>query len=259
MNSTAATATLLALLLCWTATIDAFSIVGRTTWTAIRPSSPLKASQNDLDRPFFPSVSQQVSHFAATAALCVTLSCTTSAAPAQAMTDYTSDTVQKTLTLIQQSQGQPEETLKAFEVLADIIAEGTGIGGSINYKGVQLDRGYVADEDTSIYNPGLTLLTESEKDRLVQAVIDSRKAGMQSNTWTLDLEGGYDFLKLRLDPLHMNELRGYLGIFPFYAAAVYVVVLGVQQLLRDLFPVAYLVGVGALVVPALALVAAGPQ
>jgi hypothetical protein len=31
-------------------------------------------------------------------------------------------------------------------------------------EGVQLDRGYIADEDTAIYNPGLTLLTESDMD-----------------------------------------------------------------------------------------------
>jgi hypothetical protein len=53
-------------------------------------------------------------------------------------------------------------------------------------EGVQLNRGYIADEDTAIYNPGLSLLTESEKERLVEAVISSRKAGLAAESWTND-------------------------------------------------------------------------
>ena len=53
--------------------------------------------------------------------------------------------------------------------------------------GVNLERGYVADEDTSIYNPGLSLLTESEKERLIEAIIDNRKGNMKAKTWNKDL------------------------------------------------------------------------
>jgi hypothetical protein len=57
----------------------------------------------------------------------------------------------------------------------------------------------------------------------------------------------------------MYELKGYLGILPFYGAIVYLIVFGVQQLARDLFPIAYFVGVLAVFGPAIALVLAGPQ
>jgi hypothetical protein len=126
-------------------------------------------------------------------------------------------------------------------------------------EGVQLDRGYIADEDTAIYNPGLTLLTESEKERLTEAVIQSRKAGLQSNTWTENNQVAYEFLKTQLDPLHMTELKGYLSIVPVYGAILYVVVLAVQQLARDLFPAAYLIAAAAIFLPVVALIVLGPQ
>lgn len=126
-------------------------------------------------------------------------------------------------------------------------------------EGVQLDRGYIADEDTAIYNPGLTLLTESEKERLTEAVIQSRKAGLQSNTWTENNQVAYEFLKTQLDPLHMTELKGYLSIVPVYGAILYVVVLAVQQLARDLFPAAYLIAAAAMFLPVVALIVLGPQ
>jgi len=170
-------------------------------------------------------------------------------------TDFASETVQNAVKSLQESTSI-ESTVKTFEDIADIIIEGKGVGGQINYQGVALDRGYVSDEDTSIYNPGLTLLTESEKDRLVEAVVRSKKT---ATSWNSDAQAGYDFLRERLDPLHMYELRGYLGIVPFYAAAVYLAVLAVQQMSRDLFPVAYFVGVAAIFGPALVLVLLGPQ
>jgi len=102
-------------------------------------------------------------------------------------------------------------------------------------------------------------LTESEKERLTEAVIQARKAGLKSNTWTENNQVAYDFLKTQLDPLHMTELRGYLSIIPIYGALVYIAVLAVQQLARDLFPAAYLIGAAALFVPIAALVALGPQ
>lgn len=126
-------------------------------------------------------------------------------------------------------------------------------------EGVQLERGYVADEDTSIYNPGLTLLTESEKERLVEAIIQSRKAGLSSGQWSENNEYAFEFLKGRLDPLHMNELAGFLRFVPAYGAILYLVVLAIQQNIRSLFTPAYIIGVLAFFGPILAFVAAGPQ
>jgi hypothetical protein len=105
----------------------------------------------------------------------------------------------------------------------------------------------------------LTLLTESEKERLTEVIIDSRKAGLKDNTWTENNQVAYDFLKTQLDPLHMTELRGYLKIVPIYGAILYLVVLAVQQLARDAFPAAYLIAAAAIFVPVAALVALGPQ
>lgn len=126
-------------------------------------------------------------------------------------------------------------------------------------EGIQLNRGYIADEDTAIYNPGLSLLTESEKERIVEAVITSRKAGEAAHSWTDDNQVGFTFLKEKLDPLHMTELKGYLGIVPFYGAFVYLAVLAVQQNFRYFFAQAYLGGVALIVVPIIGLVALGTQ
>ena len=126
-------------------------------------------------------------------------------------------------------------------------------------EGVQLERGFVSDEDTSIYNPGLTLLTESEKERLVEAIIENRKMGLSGGQWSENNEFAYEFLKGRLDPLHMYELSGFLKFVPAYGALVYLVVLAIQQNVRSLFTPAYIGGVVAFFAPIVALVAAGPQ
>jgi hypothetical protein len=78
---------------------------------------------------------------------------------------------------------------------------------SVMIEGVQLDRGYISDEDTAIYNPGLTLLTESEKERLVEAITDARTSGQTLNTWNEDNQLAYEFLTEKLDPLHMRPER----------------------------------------------------
>ena len=115
----------------------------------------------------------------------------------------------------------------------------------------------MSDEDTSIYNPGLSLLTESEKDTIVNAVIQNRKENISKNTWNKDNEFAFDFLKTKLDPLHMVELKGYLGILPFYGAVLYLVALAVQQFARDLFAPAYIISAIAVFLPILVLVAMG--
>ena len=104
----------------------------------------------------------------------------------------------------------------------------------------------------------MSLLTESEKERLVEGIIDAKKAGLKANQWSEENEYAFEFIRGKLDPYHMNELSGFLGIVPFYGAAIYIVVLAIQQLFRDAFQIAYLVGVVAFFAPIVGLVLAGP-
>jgi hypothetical protein len=198
------------------------------------------------------------SHFLVGLALAGMLSATGCPAMAYSPNDYASDVVLTAVQSLKDSSGNIDQTFKSYENIGSIITEGKGVGGIINYKGVQLDRGFIADEDTSIYNPGLTLLTESEKERLVEAVIQSRKAGVSQGQWSEQNQSAYSFLRDKLDPLRMTELRGYLAIFPFYSAIIYLAALAVQQFARNIFPAAYLVGVAAILAPIVFLVAAGP-
>eukprot|EP00525_Craspedostauros_australis_P009534 CAMPEP_0198133942 /NCGR_PEP_ID=MMETSP1442-20131203/59825_1 /TAXON_ID= /ORGANISM="Craspedostauros australis, Strain CCMP3328" /LENGTH=276 /DNA_ID=CAMNT_0043795077 /DNA_START=560 /DNA_END=1390 /DNA_ORIENTATION=+ len=181
-------------------------------------------------------------------------------APAYAYedSDYASETVQETIQKLKAAAGNSQATFDAYEDIANIITEGRGVGGMINYQGIALERGFIADEDTTIYNPGLTLLTESEKERLVEAIIDVRKVGLQNDAWAESNEFAFEFLREKLDPFHLQELSGYLSIMPFYAAFLYIVVLGIQQFARNLFVPAYFIAVGAFFLPIVALVAIGP-
>ena len=228
---------------------------------AARPARLLGAVSGGCGKPeavdFLGSAKPSVvSKALASATLCGVLALSP-VAVAYNPTDYASETVQATLQSLEAASGNLEQTYKVYEDLNAIITEGKGVGGEINYKGVQLDRGYIADEDTAIYNPGLTLLTESEKERLVEAVISARKAGLSAGQWNEEAELGFEFLRMKLDPYHMVELRGYLRLVPFITAVVYVAVTAVQQFARDLFPLAYFIGVGAVVVPAVVLILLG--
>jgi hypothetical protein len=172
--------------------------------------------------------------------------------------DSSTDTVAAAIQSVRDSGNNVQALVKAYENIAEIITEGKGVGGAINYQGIRLDRGYIANEDTTLYNPGLTLLTESEKTRLVDAIVESRRL-VGADRWDVDAAAGFDFLREKLDPYHMYELAGYLSILPFYGAAVYLAVLVVQQVARDLFPVAYIAGAVAIFAPVVALVLIGPQ
>ncbi|KAL7529133.1 hypothetical protein ACHAXR_002810 [Thalassiosira sp. AJA248-18] len=172
--------------------------------------------------------------------------------------DYASETVTNVVAQLKSTAGDIGGTFNAFEEVSKIITEGKGVGGTLTYDGVKLNEGFIADEDTTIYNPGLTLLTNSEKERLVSAVIDNRKIGLSTQQWSEDNEYAFGFLKQKLDPLHMYELEGYLGILPFYGAALYLGALFAQKNARDIFPLVY--GLCALGVfgPVILLVASGP-
>jgi hypothetical protein len=122
-----------------------------------------------------------------------------------------------------------------------------------------VDRGYISDEDTSIYNPGLTLLTESEKERLTSAIIASKKAAVNENQWSENNKFAFEFLRDKLDPFHTYELGGYLAVLPSLALVVYLGVLAVQQTARNLYPAAYFGGIAILVLPAIVLIVLGPQ
>lgn len=173
--------------------------------------------------------------------------------------DYASETVTNAVAQLKSTTGDVDRTFSTLEEVGKIITEGKGVGGTLTYNGVRLSEGVkIADEDTTIYNPGLTLLTSSEKERLVDAIIQNRKTGLSGGQWSEDNEYAFKFLKQKLDPLHMHELEGYLGILPFYGAAVYLVAIFVQKNARGIFPLAY--GLCALGVfgPALALIVTGP-
>lgn len=172
--------------------------------------------------------------------------------------DYASETVTTVVQRLKDSTGNVDATFQVLEDVAKIITEGKGVGGQLSYDGVKLNEGYVADEDTTIYNPGLSLLTESEKERLTDAIIQNRKLSLSSNKWSENNEYAFSFLKAKLDPLHMHELEGYLKILPFWGAALYLGALFVQQNARGVFPLVY--GLCALGVfgPIVILVANGP-
>lgn len=172
--------------------------------------------------------------------------------------DYASETVTTVIQDLKSASGKNEATFNVYENIAGIITEGKGVGGMINYKGIELERGFVADEDTTIYNPGLSLLTESEKERLVEGVINARKDGLAKGQWSENNQFAYQFLKEKLDPLHTVELSGFLKIVPYYGAFLYVAVLGAQQFFRGTFQVAYIVGVAAFLLPIAVLIALGP-
>lgn len=178
---------------------------------------------------------------------------------ASSNTDYASEVVQDVLQRLQKTYGTIEGTVQVYEDIVAIITEGKGIGGYINYKGVQLDRGYISDEDTTIYNPGLTLLTESEKQSIVSALVQSKNNNIQKNSWNVDTQAGFDYIREKLDPYHTYELRSYYQIVPYMIIGLYVGVLAIQQLAREWFAPAYIVSVGMLVLPAVAIIAIGPQ
>jgi len=217
---------------------------------AKRPASPLSFVQKGI------------STLALTAAFTLSSTTVLPSIPAHAGSlDYESmaeDTIEIVLQDLKDATGDTAKSFKVFESINDIITEGKGVGGSLSYTGVKLERGYVADEDTTIYNPGLSLLTESEKTSLVNAVIANRKGNLASNTWSEDNEYAFEFLKTRLDPLHMVELKGYLKFLPFLGGAMYLVALGVQQFARGLFEVAYIVSALVVFIPIFIFIAVGP-
>jgi hypothetical protein len=237
-----------------------FNSVESTELNVETTASPQLQQEQQIQKNRIPSF--LISSCLCTLLLTTTTVITTPSSPVfayESSSTIDTDAVERSLQQLKTASGHADATLQAYEAVASIITEGTGVGGSINFKGVQLDRGYVADEDTSIYNPGLTLMTESEKERLVQGVIASRNEGIISQEWNAQNQFAFDFLRGKLDPLHMVELRGYLSVLPVYAAVVYASVLAVQQAARNVFPVAYFVGVAAIVLPIIGLIVAGPH
>lgn len=214
--------------------------------------------QNHVTSKTIVSTLTALSIFATLSTTPLLLPNTNSAANAYEESDYASETVTTVVQRLKSSTGSIDDTFQALEDVAKIITEGKGVGGQLTYDGVKLNEGYVADEDTTIYNPGLSLLTESEKERLTDAIIQNRKVSLSSNQWNENNEYAFSFLKQKLDPLHMYELGGYLKILPFWGAALYLGALFVQQNSRGIFPLVY--GLCALGVfgPVIVLVASGP-
>jgi len=213
------------------------------------------SNNSDIARPILSAMT------AASLALALTTNPIISPQPAFAYeeSDYASETVTNVVAQLKSTAGDVDGTFNTLDEVAKIITEGKGVGGTLTYDGVRLNEGtFVTDEDTTIYNPGLSLLTSSEKERLVSAIIQNRKAGLSAQHWSENNEYAFDFLKQKLDPLHMHELEGYLGILPFYGAALYLGALFVQRNVRGIFPLVY--GLCALGVfgPVFLLVWSGP-
>lgn len=209
---------------------------------------------NDILRPILTAVTT-----ASLALALITNPLSSQPAFAYEETDYASETVTNVVAQLKSTTGDVDGTFSTLEDISKIITEGKGVGGTLTYDGVKLSKDvFVSDEDTTIYNPGLTLLTSSEKERLIDAIIQNRKDGLSTQNWSENNEYAFDFLKQKLDPLHMHELEGYLGILPFYGAALYLVALFVQKNARGVFPIAY--GLCALGIfgPVILLVATGP-
>lgn len=108
--------------------------------THVEACGVLQRSQRDL------STTMNLAGFAASVGLGTALLFTSpslgqTAAWAYDPSDYASETVQSTITGLKDSAGNAEETYKVFEEINSIITEGKGVGGALNYKGVQLERG----------------------------------------------------------------------------------------------------------------------
>lgn len=191
----------------------------------------------DILRPIVSAITTASLALALTATPIITATSQPQAAYAYEQSDYASETVTNVVSQLKSTAGDVDGTFNTLEEVAKIITEGKGVGGTLTYDGVKLAEGQnVADEDTTIYNPGLTLLTSSEKERLVSSIIDNRKVGLSTQHWSENNEYAFSFLKQKLDPLHMHELEGYLGILPFWGAALYLVALFVQKNVRGIFP-----------------------
>lgn len=177
--------------------------------------------------------------------------------------DYAGDAVANAVIMLRESSSSGDaangnDVGRAFDEINSIIREGKGVGGTINFQGVNLERGYVANEDTTIYNPGLTLLTESEKERLVEASVLARNGLISRDAWTSENQISFEYIREKLDPYHTYELSGYLRNAPLYVGIAYLLAIGTQLFLRGIFPVAYFVLVFLTILPALVYIALGP-
>lgn len=192
--------------------------------------------------------------------------------------DYASTTITQVISALQSSTHDAKATYSILEEISKIITEGKGIGGTITYNsGITLGAGVqITDEDTTIYNPGLTLLTASEKDNLVSAMIDNRNIGLTVlpstqdgggggggvsgivGGWSTENESAFQYIKGLLDPLHMHELSGYLSILPYWGGVLYLVAIFVQKNIRDVFPLVYGLCAMGIFLPILVLIVSGP-
>ena len=74
----------------------------------------------------------------------------------------------------------------------------------------------LSDEQTTIYNSGLSLfdrVPKTKEECLIEAIFDNKKGNMKAKSWKKDKNQQYafQFLKQKLDPLLMAELRTVIG------------------------------------------------
>ena len=140
-----------------------------------------------------------------------------------------------------------------------MIQDGKGIGGQIDIKGniMLSERNSIAGEDQTRYNSGLVLLSEAEKIRLTDDIIDARKEMLSTKNWSEECDAAFGYLKGKLDPLHTYELKPYLNNFPQIVGGAYLFALAGQALFRGVFPAIYIVSVVCVFLPAAFLLLVG--
>ena len=69
----------------------------------------------------------------ASSLLAASLAMTTLPAQAYSPSDYASETVKDVIAALKQNRGNMEGTFQAYETVAEIITEGKGVGGMVNY------------------------------------------------------------------------------------------------------------------------------
>ena len=95
-----------------------------------------------------------------------------------------------------------------------------------------------------------TLLARTKyKYRIINTINDKHVLLGKQNEWDQALNYESGELKRRVDPFRTVDLNGYLKIAPYVGGVIYVVLLGVQQFIPEIFAFAYPFGVAVFCLP----------
>ncbi|GMI43585.1 hypothetical protein TeGR_g6631, partial [Tetraparma gracilis] len=147
------------------------------------------------------------------------------------------------------SPPSPPALLETFESLGSLISSGADVGGSVSFlsnPGMSSVSSFDTGEDSSIYNPGLSLLSDDEK----QALVASLRSLHNNPLLDKPLETDRAYLLSLLDPLRLSSLAPYLHVLPLAAAGAYSLALAAMVFAREVFPALYVgIAAAALVLP----------